>query len=94
MWFRGSDFAQSGDNYTTYCLPRRAAILHHTETNQLQSVSDLKHEQEPLIVSHAKVSTDKNLFSLLRFVMIFVVVLNLNKKKIHCKSQMFCVLFY
>lgn len=31
MWFQGCDFAPSGANYTTYCLPWRAAI-HHTST--------------------------------------------------------------
>ncbi|CAF95272.1 unnamed protein product [Tetraodon nigroviridis] len=40
----GGDIAQSGDNYTTYCLPWRAAILHQTEklpNSTHQSVDDV-----------------------------------------------------
>lgn len=37
MWFQGCDFAPSGANYTTYCLPWRAAI-HHRSTHILVTI--------------------------------------------------------
>lgn len=45
MWFQGCDFTPSGANYTTYCLPWRAAIL-----RQQKNLQNLQTEPGQLIL--------------------------------------------
>ncbi len=70
MWFQGSDFTPSGDNYTTYCLPCR--------TERFSSICSDRDQHNTVTPSAESLHANKEALFLMYSVVLLIYDLSLS----------------